>query len=91
MIYFREINEIKVLINSYMGAQTLTAIQLLLEVCNGNKEKEPNLEEIRNIACSQIHQMFVVDIALPKLVHFNVSRLKGLYLMSQLFRCTQSI
>jgi hypothetical protein len=87
---FRD-KEITNLVTSYMGAQNLTAVQLLLEVCNGNREKEPNLEEIRNIACEQIHQMFVADSALPKLVHFNVScQIKFSYLIMH-FRCTRSI
>lgn len=69
---FREIDEKNMLIKSYAGAQHLTVVQLLLGICTGDPETEPNLDQIRNIACAQIHQMFVSDPALPKLVHFLV-------------------
>lgn len=76
MNMFRDVDEKNLLIKSYTGGQHLLVVQYLLDICNGDKETNQHLEEIRDIACSQIHQMFVSDLALPKLVHFCVSRLK---------------
>jgi integrator complex subunit 2 len=69
-----ELDEKTMLVKSYTGAQYLAVVQLLLDICmdDGNVD-EKVLEEIRDISCVQIHQMFVADPALPKLVHFNVS------------------
>ncbi|KAI6192123.1 hypothetical protein M3Y97_00302500 [Aphelenchoides bicaudatus] len=67
-----EIKETEHLVNSFKGTQNLVTVQLLLDVCNGDPETDPNLERIRDIACAQIHQMFVSDPHLPRLVHFNM-------------------
>ncbi len=55
-----------------MGTQSLTVVQLLLDLCDGDEEERPELIEIREVACAQIHQMFIADSLLAKLVHFNV-------------------
>jgi hypothetical protein len=61
------------LVRGYTGAQHLAIVQFLLDICDGDETLEPNLEEIRDIACAQIHHMFVSDPGLPKLVHYLVS------------------
>lgn len=60
------------MLKSYIGTQYLAVVQLLLELCDGNLNDLPELAEIREICCAQIHQMFIADSMLPKLVHFNV-------------------
>ncbi|CAD5229382.1 unnamed protein product [Bursaphelenchus okinawaensis] len=67
-----EIDERHSLFKGYTGTQHLAVVQVLLEICDGDESKNPNLNEIRDLACAHIHQMFVSDPALPKLVHFNM-------------------
>ena len=57
------------------NAQNSAIVQMLLEICDGDPVEKPYLEEIRRIACAQIHEMFIANINLAKLVHFQVSRL----------------
>lgn len=78
------------LYKGYTGTQHLAVVQVLLEICDGEEMEEPDLHEIRDIACAQIHQMFVADPALPKLVHFNVSG-RRCRLYSFYFRCIRSV
>lgn len=59
-------------------AQETTAVQILLEACQENEHDysmEGNnswvLQEIRGIVCSYIHQVFISDITLAKLVLFQ--------------------
>lgn len=66
-------NEKKDLYRAYDCAQNSTIIQMLLEICDGDLTERPCLEEIRRIACSQIHDMFIADVTFAKLVHFQVS------------------
>ncbi|KAI6198255.1 hypothetical protein M3Y99_01891200 [Aphelenchoides fujianensis] len=37
-----------------------------------DRDEEEQLDEIRDIACAQIHQMFIADAQLAKLVHFSM-------------------
>ncbi|CAD5234413.1 unnamed protein product [Bursaphelenchus xylophilus] len=67
-----EIDERHQLFKGFTGTQHLAVVQVLLEICDGDDKEEPTLNEIRDLACAQIHQMFVADPALPKLVHFNM-------------------
>ena len=61
------------LLRSFIGTQRLAVVQVFIELCDGDPKNIPNLEEIQQILCSQIHQFFIADTHLPKLVHFNVS------------------
>lgn len=63
------------LFKGYTGTQHLLTCQVLIELCDGDPGERPELAEIRQIACAQIHQMFIQDTILPKLVHFNVCAL----------------
>ncbi|KAI6229684.1 hypothetical protein M3Y99_01143500 [Aphelenchoides fujianensis] len=67
-----EIEEKALLVKSYTGAQHLAVVQFLLDICDGNEDEEEQLDEIRDIACAQIHQMFIADAQLAKLVHFSM-------------------
>lgn len=62
------------------GALVLTqesaAVQILLEACLMNSDEKDGagaltLQEIRSVACSFIHQAFLKDTTLAKLVHFQ--------------------
>ncbi|KAI6205063.1 hypothetical protein M3Y94_00750200 [Aphelenchoides besseyi] len=66
-----ELEEKALLVKPYTGTQHLAVILFLLDVCNGDETKEPLLEEIRDIACAHIHQMFIADAQLALLVHFH--------------------
>jgi integrator complex subunit 2 len=57
-------------------AQDSAVIQMLLEVCLGDEvvndeEQEAGLEEIRGRVCTFIHQVFIEQPLLAKLVHFQ--------------------
>lgn len=61
-----------------VAAQESAAVQMLLECCLPMNEQEKNevgllsnLREIQGIVCSFLHQMFIADIGLAKLVHFQ--------------------
>jgi hypothetical protein len=60
------------LLRSFIGTQRLAVVQVFIELCDGDPETTPNLIEIRQLLCAQIHQFFIADTHLPKLVHFNV-------------------
>ncbi|KXJ29444.1 Integrator complex subunit 2 [Exaiptasia diaphana] len=60
------------------AAQESAAIQLLLEICLPNKQDKPEgsmhgcvLREIQCRVCSSLHQMFIADPNIAKLVHFQ--------------------
>ena len=61
-----------------VAAQESAAVQLLLEACLPNKEEaaQPqmlsNLREVQGLICSHLHQKFIADPNLAKLVHFQV-------------------
>uniref|UniRef100_A0A915ELL3 Uncharacterized protein n=1 Tax=Ditylenchus dipsaci TaxID=166011 RepID=A0A915ELL3_9BILA len=82
-----EIEEKSQLLKSYIGTQYLAVVQLLLELCDdtSNSSAAQNgaeqLEEIKKISCGQIHQMFIADSLLPKLVHFNTYPLRLIPIM----------
>lgn len=54
-------------------------MQMLLETCLENEEDRrcPGqmwaLQEVRSLVCSHLHQVFIADTSLAKLVHFQVS------------------
>lgn len=77
---FSENEEKAHLLKSLIGTQSLAVVQLLLELCDGEVDERPELREIREVACAQIHQMFIADSLLAKLVHFNVNTLPKSYL-----------
>lgn len=60
--------------------QESAAVQILLEACLETEEdrKTPgqmwSLREIRSVVCSYLHQVFIADPSLAKLVHFQVCR-----------------
>lgn len=81
MFNFSEVEEKLQLLKSYIGTQYLAVVQLLLELCDGDVKQVSELTEIREICCAQIHQMFIADSMLPKLVHFNVKFFGLLILM----------
>uniref|UniRef100_A0A915ET39 Integrator complex subunit 2 n=1 Tax=Ditylenchus dipsaci TaxID=166011 RepID=A0A915ET39_9BILA len=82
-----EIEEKSQLLKSYIGTQYLAVVQLLLELCDDTSNSlaalngAEQLEEIKKIACGQIHQMFIADSLLPKLVHFNTYPLRLIPIM----------
>uniref|UniRef100_A0A915CV41 Uncharacterized protein n=1 Tax=Ditylenchus dipsaci TaxID=166011 RepID=A0A915CV41_9BILA len=73
-----EYEERKEILHGYIGAQDMAIVQTLLEVCDGDVDKTPELLEIQKIACLQIHRMFISDSSslLPKLVHYNTYPLR---------------
>ena len=89
---FRDMDEKHQLFKSFTGSQHLTVVQILIELCNGDVNELPELQEIREIACEQIHQMFIADTHLPKLVHFNVMKMNVYnFNIANIFRLTQFI
>lgn len=61
-----------------MASQESVAVQILLEAClerPGERDKgsgrEHTLREIRGIVCSYIHQVFIAEPTMAKLVHFQ--------------------
>lgn len=70
-------NEIESLYNAIVATQESIAVQTLLEVCLETAEDKINpgqlwtLQEVRSIICSYIHQVFIGDPSLAKLVHFQ--------------------
>lgn len=44
------------------------------------------LQEVRSIVCSYIHQAFLKDTTLAKLVHFQVSKLCHLHKVTQFMK-----
>ncbi|XP_071790085.1 integrator complex subunit 2-like [Asterias amurensis] len=63
--------------NALISAQESTAVQLLLEIClpfENEKKVESKLSALREVqcqVCSQLHQMFIIDPNLAKLIHFQ--------------------
>lgn len=60
-----------------VASQESVAVQILLETCMEIPEKDHgsgkdySLREIRGIVCSYIHQVFIAEPSLAKLVHFQ--------------------
>lgn len=61
-----------------VASQESVAVQILLETCMESAEKDSigsgrdySLREIRGIVCSYIHQVFIAEPSLAKLVHFQ--------------------
>lgn len=58
--------------------QESAAVQMLLETCLETEEDRTTpgqlwaLQEIRSLVCSHLHQVFIADTSLAKLVHFQV-------------------
>lgn len=63
--------------NALVAAQESAALQILLEACLETPEDESkpelmwSLREVRNIICSFLHQVFISEPSLAKLVHFQ--------------------
>uniref|UniRef100_A0A8D9APX7 Integrator complex subunit 2 n=1 Tax=Cacopsylla melanoneura TaxID=428564 RepID=A0A8D9APX7_9HEMI len=63
--------------NALVTTQESIAVQILLEVCMETEEDRETpgqlwtLREIRSIICTYLHQVFISDPALAKLVHFQ--------------------
>jgi integrator complex subunit 2 len=62
-----------------IAGQESAAVQILLEACLETEEDRTiagqmwSLREIRSVVCSYLHQVFIADPSLAKLVHFQVS------------------
>ncbi|CAH0551787.1 unnamed protein product [Brassicogethes aeneus] len=60
-----------------IAAQESAAVQMLLETCLETKEdqiipgRQWALQEVRSLVCSYLHQAFIADTMLAKLVHFQ--------------------
>lgn len=59
-----------------IAAQESAAIQMLLECCMPLADEEDRglltpLREVQGIVCTHLHQVFILDINLAKLVHFQ--------------------
>lgn len=63
--------------NALVAAQESAALQILLEACLETSDDEENpdlmwsLREVRSIICSFLHQIFISEPSLAKLVHFQ--------------------
>ncbi|XP_004929281.1 integrator complex subunit 2 [Bombyx mori] len=63
--------------NALVAAQESAALQILLEACleTPDDQKKPelmwSLREVRSIICSFLHQIFISEPSLAKLVHFQ--------------------
>ncbi|KAK5638910.1 hypothetical protein RI129_013205 [Pyrocoelia pectoralis] len=61
-----------------VAAQDSAAAQMLLETCLETKDDSETpgqllaLQEVRSLVCSYLHQVFIVDPSLAKLIHFQV-------------------
>lgn len=69
-------NEREELKMALVASQESVAVQILLEAClerldDQNTGKEHALREIRGVICSYIHQVFIAEPSLAKLVHFQ--------------------
>ena len=71
--------------NALIGTQESAAVQILLEAVrpmSGNEDCDDddnhvlsNLKEIQSLVCSYLHEAFIADPTLAKLVHFQGSTL----------------
>ncbi|XP_068086623.1 integrator complex subunit 2 [Anabrus simplex] len=63
--------------SALVAAQESTAVQILLESCLMTEEDKTHpgqmwaLREVRSLVCSYLHQVFIADPGLAKLVHFQ--------------------
>lgn len=61
-----------------VAAQDSAAVQILLEACKETEEDRSvpgqmwALREVRSLICSYLHQVFIAETSLAKLVHFQV-------------------
>lgn len=61
-----------------VAAQDSAAVQILLESCRETEQDKviPGqmwaLREVRSLICSYLHQVFIAETSLAKLVHFQV-------------------
>ena len=68
-----------------VAGQESAAVQILLEACLETTEDREtpgqmwSLREIQSIICSYLHQVFIADPSLAKLVHFQVCTTKFIY------------
>lgn len=64
--------------SALIEGQESAAIQILLEACLETDEDQIvpgqlwSLREIRSVICSYLHQVFIMEPSLVKLVHFQV-------------------
>ena len=69
--------------NALVATQESAAVQILLEAClefKGGKEEDESQHtlltdqrEVQSLVCSYLHEAFIADPNLAKLVHFQVS------------------
>lgn len=72
-------------------------MQMLLETCIETEDdrkiggQQWALQEVRSLVCCYLHQVFIADTMLAKLVHFQVSniQLNFFKLKTQIFRAIQ--
>ncbi|KAJ1564317.1 Integrator complex subunit 2, partial [Nowakowskiella sp. JEL0078] len=64
---FTELSEVNVV--ALINAHELAVMQLLLQICL--KKDNPNIEKIRDAACSFLHHMFIESDIRAKLLHFH--------------------
>lgn len=67
-------NEREELKNALVASQESVAVQMLLESCletDSDVGNEWALREVRSVICSYIHQVFIAEPTLAKLVHFQ--------------------
>ena len=67
----KERDELKV---ALIAAQESAAIQILLEACletDSDHSVSSNLKEVQGLVCKHLHQVFILDPNLAKLVHFQ--------------------
>uniref|UniRef100_A0AAY5EYU6 Integrator complex subunit 2 n=1 Tax=Electrophorus electricus TaxID=8005 RepID=A0AAY5EYU6_ELEEL len=60
--------------NALLAAQDSAAVQILLEVCLPSSQEEAgvvDLREVQCLICCLLHQMFIADPNIAKLVHFQ--------------------
>ena len=70
-----------------VSAQKSAAVQLLIEICENDNNKDSNdatvdiltsKREVQCLVCSAAHQIFIADPSVAKLVHFQVTANKSL-------------
>ncbi|XP_017787146.1 PREDICTED: integrator complex subunit 2 [Nicrophorus vespilloides] len=70
-------NEREEMCRALVAAQDSAAVQMLLEACLETEEDKNSraakwaLQEVRSLVCCYLHQVFIADPTLAKLVHFQ--------------------
>ena len=65
--------------SALIAGQESAAVQILLEACLETEDDRTiagqmwSLREVRSVICSYLHQVFIADTSLAKLVHFQVN------------------